>query len=266
MEAKGDWAMVVSRAKSRASRWLVALPVVLAAVSSGPAMAGTQQQKCPPQTIEQLRRVWQIAPDDEVLDSACKPWPDDERLLLTLTVFGFEEQSGGQRGATLALAIVEARSFRVVSRHREAIGEDASFEIRPNVFTLDTARYRLAPGVRGFGVVSAMVNRASCPDGGLDAGWRLYVAEGPAIRQITDTDLYLHTWRYTDSRECRSSILHETNVTLDVRSRPGGWADLVIKAHRSDRKSPMLIIVPYDGLQYPVGKASERIGEFNWQP
>lgn len=260
--------MVESRAKSRASRWLVALPVALAAaVSSGPVMAGTRQQKCSPQTIEQLRRVWQIAPDDDVVDSACKPWPDDERLLLTLTVFGFEEQSGGQRGATLGLAIVEARGFRVVSRHREEIGEDASFEIGPDVFTLDTARYRLAPGVRGFGVVSAMVNRANCPDGGLDGGWRLYVAEGPAIRQVTDTDLYLHTWRYTDSRMCRDgSILHETNVTLDVQSRPGDWANLVIKAYRSDRKSPMLISVPYDGRQYPVGKASERIGEFNWQP
>jgi hypothetical protein len=254
--------------KSSSSRWLAALGVaVIAAWAPGPVLAGTLQQTCSLQTIEKLRRVWQIAPNDEVRDSACKRWPDDGRLLLTLTVFGVEELSAGQRSATLGLAIVDSRNFRVVSRHRETIGEDATFEIGPDVFTLDTARYRLAPGIRGFGVVSAMVNRASCPDGGLDASWRLYAAEGPAIRPVTDIDLDLSTWRYASSGECRSGvILNETKVTLDVRSRAGTWADLVVRARRSDRKTPISIAVPYDGRQYPVSKASERISEFSWRP
>jgi hypothetical protein len=248
-------------------RALAALLLAAAtAAPSLPVMAGTHQQVCSPEALEQLRRVWHIEPDGEVLDSACKPWPGDERLLLTLTVFGLEEQAGGQRGATLGLAIVESRSFRVVARHSDVIGEDATFEIGPDVFTLDTARYRLAPQVRGFGVVSAMVNRASCPDGGLDASWRLHVAEGAEIRPVTDNDLNLHTWRYASGECSNGGILHETYVTLDILPRIGAWADLVIKADRSDRKQPLLITVPYDGRMYPIGKAIERIGNFNLHP
>jgi hypothetical protein len=260
--------MIESTVKLQVPRWLAVLLVSsAAAVSPGPAVAGTKQQVCSPQAIAQLHRIWQIAPDSEVSDAACKPWPGDERLLLTLVVFGVEDRPGGERVATLGLALVEARSFRVVSRHREAIGEDATFRIGPDVFTLDTARYLLAPGVRGFGVVSTMVNQASCPDGGLDASWRLFVAEGPRIRAVTDTELFLHTWRYADSRECRGgSILHDTTVTLDLRPRVGAWADLVIRAQRSDRKKPLVVTVPFDGQVYPVGKAGERVGAFSWGP
>jgi hypothetical protein len=46
--------------------------------------------------------------------------------------------------------------------HREAIGEDAVYALGQGVYGLDTARSRLAPGLRAFGLVARLVNQASC--------------------------------------------------------------------------------------------------------
>jgi hypothetical protein len=164
----------------------------------------------------------------------------------------------GMRSGWLALALVNAKTQRIVSRVREALEEHSMLRFDAGLVTLDTARYRLAPGVRAFGVALRLQNRSRCVDGGQDGMWRLFVPEGAAIRAVTnDGELHLHMWRYAEGSQCEGRGMTEARLTFDVKPRASTWADLVITARRSDRKRPLVVVVPYDGRGYRLAPPSD---------
>jgi hypothetical protein len=247
--------------------------------------------RCSDQDLEVLRRAWKIGPDVTVYDAVCKAWPDDARLRLTALVYdkgdgaamgpsvapglpkpltdpsGGSERSerGGPRSGWLALALVNAKTQRIVSRGREGLEEDAMLRFDEGLVTLDTARYRLAPGLRAFGVALRLENRARCVDGGIDGQWRLFVPEGAAIRAVTNEgELHLHMWRFAEGSQCDGRAVTEAGLTFDMKPHAGTWADLVITARRSDRKRPVVVVVPYDGRGYRLGRLIE--GGWPWYP
>ncbi len=216
--------------------------------------------RCSDQDVKKLRRAWNIEPAVKVYDAVCRAWPDDGRLrLMSLIYDKGDSESRGLRSGWLALALVDAKTSHIVSRYRERLEEDARLEFDAGLVTFDTARYRLAPGVRAFGVALRLLNRASCADGGNDGAWRLFVPEGAAIRAVTNDQVHLHTWRFADGSVCRGEVGTEVGLTFDTKPRAGTWADLVITARRSDRKRPPLVVeVPYDGRSYRLERWRER--------
>lgn len=70
--------------------------------------------------------------------------------------------------------------------------------------------------MRAFGLVTRTRLQASGPKGGFDDTAALFVAEGRAIRPLFNEDITLRFWHYTESRDCRSTIDREADVSLAV--------------------------------------------------
>jgi hypothetical protein len=94
---------------------------------------------------------------------------------------------------TLILAIVERN--RVLADYRGEISEDATLTLQPDSLRIDTAPYRLAKGVRAFGLDLSGWQSPNCGDGGTGPTRSLYIREGKHIRPVL-TDLFLSSWRY----------------------------------------------------------------------
>ena len=139
----------------------------------------------------------------------------------------------------------------------QALSEDAELAVGPNSLWLDTARYRLAPGVRAFGVVVTSAARgASCPDAGYEGLLTLVAPEGEHLRPVFTT--YLSTWTTVKGVSCSDGFeMEQANLTIGIGpQRSHGYADLIVTAQvRSDYDKPVSRTVSqtlhYDGSRYP---------------
>lgn len=129
-----------------------------------------------------------IAPSYEssgpFLAVACKPWPDDpaQTVIAMAYLDPGDTAVEGERHPHLLLAKADSRSGRLLERYDSDFEEDASVAVGSDSLWLDTARYRLSPTVRAFGVVFHSVARgASCPDAGFDNLLTLVVPAGEGV-------------------------------------------------------------------------------------
>ena len=137
-------------------------------------------------------------------------------------------------------------------------------ELDADSLWLDTARYRLAPGMRAFGVlVHSAVSGPSCPDAGFEDELTLLAPDGDKLRPVFDS--YLHLWHSLQEGQCPPARSESAELTLDIG--PGtshGYADLVVTAKveadrshagGSDNQSSFRTVrqtVHYDGRSYPL--------------
>jgi len=80
-----------------------------------------------------------------VVSSACKPWSYKKNTMLV--AFAYDE--GVKEEKTVLVAFLN-KSMKVTAHYQEKFGEGVGQRYGPSSFTLDTARYDLAPGVRAF--------------------------------------------------------------------------------------------------------------------
>ncbi|KAF1054121.1 MAG: hypothetical protein GAK43_01041 [Stenotrophomonas maltophilia] len=200
-----------------------------------------------------------------VVAAACKPWPDDDKRLAAAEPG--EQAAPGERNLHLLVALLDRTSGTLQQHQDSPIGEDAMVELDSSSLWLDTARYRLAPEVRAFGVVVSSVARgASCPDGwGYDA-LSLYAPDGQQLREVFTT--YLNQWFTLRGTSCVSNkpfSLERSQLSLALGSSSHhGFADLVIRARvqREDDGEPsgkprtVKTTVQYDGKRYPFDEFS----------
>jgi hypothetical protein len=197
--------------------------------------------------------------DGVVVASSCRKSPDDPRLTLAAVAW----DAHAEDGKSLVVAVID--SSAALALLDDEIGEDAATHVTDGALRVDTAPYRLAPGVRAFGVDVRPAD-GSCGEGGVGPSRTLYVREGKALRPVLQ-GLTMSEYRYVrgnkpgcvaDQREAEAAIVEDFKVTIGLGiPGNGGWRDLVLTAtsRRSDHKPgrrPLHVHLRYDGSAYPL--------------
>jgi hypothetical protein len=198
--------------------------------------------------------------------SVCKDWPAYPGLSITaLSQFesGYSASDSGPQGKyDLDLAVVSAgNSVPLATYHKSSAFESDAIEYKD--LQLDTARYKLTPELRAFGVLvtftgSSRVNPVS------EKMLSLYVKEGGKLRPVLDkllTSEYGGEWDGTCAGE-----LYQHTRTLEIgKTSSHGYADLIVKTvtftevgkgegeaceSKSTTSKPVLTTLRYDGKTY----------------
>ncbi|MBB4864621.1 hypothetical protein HNP46_003492 [Pseudomonas nitritireducens] len=255
-------------------KWTCA--TLLAIVGSAGAAERTAQP-CDAATLQTLagllgQQGWQ-APGPEtsgpVVAAACKPWPDDPKLEVVAVAYSSvgDQTESGERSLNLLVGQLDTGSGKLVTRNDDSIEEDAMVEIDSSSLWLDTARYRLAPDVRGFGLIIGSVARgASCPDAWSYDDFSLYAPQGEQLKPVFRT--YLRQWTTLEGVVCGGSdklVIERSQLTLAMgKDSHHGYTDLVVTAkvqreHEGDDVGAPRTVrrtVSYDGTRYPFEEFS----------
>lgn len=210
---------------------------------------------------------------------ACKPMPDDPQtsiLAMLLPSLSGElpaesavEEGTGEGEFDLEVLLVRTADGEVLSRLliENAYASDAW---RLSGITIDTARYRLARGVRAFGVrVSHSASSRVSPAGA--SVLSLFVRDGFELRRVLQ-DLAVETSRGEWDMNCEGEF-EERQRTIAVSPAGGkGLADLIVTTtttvtrnrmvrgecvERASRGKPSRAVMHHDGKTYPIPKALE---------
>lgn len=177
---------------------------ILIGLYSGIAGAETSTG-CPEKQVAALYKIidpW-IRPatqgDEPILSLACKTWTSQPGLTITSAIFEpdrpRDESSPGAGDGTKEWVTVvqEKSSSRVLAIHRGQIEVDAAVRIHSESLSIDTAAYRLAPGIMAFGIRKNIGYSPNCADGGLNTFLTLFVYDQGKLRPVLG-EPYLSSW------------------------------------------------------------------------
>jgi hypothetical protein len=255
-------------------KWTCA--ALLALTASGAGAVERAEQPCDDATLQTLAGLlgqhgWQTPAADAntpVVAAACKPWPDDPKLEVVAVAYSTagNNTESGERNLNLLVGQLDTQSGKLVTRSDDSIGEDAMVAIDSSSLWLDTARYRLAPEVRGFGLIIGSVARgASCPDAWSYDDFSLYAPQGGQLKEVFRT--YLRQWTTLEGQTCSNehTIIERSQLTLSMgQESHHGFADLIVSS-KVQRESagenigaPKTVrkTVSYDGTRYPFEEFS----------
>ena len=203
-------------------------------------------------------------PDDEhpgtLVAAACKPWPDDSNQ----TVVALAYDKSGERNLVdghsllMLLGKTDTQSGKLTAIYREDVEEDASWALESGALRIDTARYRLAPGVRAFGVITHSSARGpSCPDFNYNNLLTLVVQDGKTLRPVLK--VYLEQWMQITENTCSNSEESQSEsaqITLSMgKEISHGFADIILTAQVSGdegQQRTVKKVLRYDGKRYPL--------------
>lgn len=211
---------------------LLSLGLVLCGIAQAQAATGCDA------ALENALRTWAAEQPIEgaVMAADCKPWPPSGgTTMAAVMVFRDvdDEENARDRSGTGVLAMVDARTHRVIRGHRFPVGEDATTKADADSFVLDTANYALKPDLRALGL--RFRNAARIP-GAADA-WSnddltLFVAAGPELKPVFCRPMQAQRAEVGSmSPRHPGAIWQEARLTLAIGPRAAsGWHDLVITA------------------------------------
>lgn len=158
---------------------------------------------------------------------ACRVWPADASLTLIAVPFlGPPGPNGDSQEGDLDVLVVDSASLnsRAGLRLPGVMSSDA---IHVDSVGLDTARYRLSPSVRAFGVRSSRSN-SSQPNPFSETRLQLLVFNGSTLEAVTEQIVVSSSGGEWDTR-CAGEF-HETQRTLELGPAPAqGWASLTVR-------------------------------------
>ena len=197
------------------------------------------------------------APGATVVTSACKAMPDAPAT--TIAVVGFvrhhpEAKTDDADDQDVVVALV--RKGDIVAAHREPFIEDPV--TRLGTFSIDTAPYLLAPGVRAFGTVLDSGIFHHCVDALADRQLTLWVREGDTLRPVLGTNLTGSVLVGGEGMSCNGLdyFTDDAEITLGVeREAHHGFFDVSLTAHvkRDDGKQHLVRqVLQYDGKSYGI--------------
>lgn len=170
--------------------------------------------------------------EGDVVAAACKLWPYDGKTMLSAFAFRTKDEEV----KTLVVAMLDARSGRVVASYETGVGEDGLVQFGDESLGIDTAPYQLAPDTRAFGV---RFRSAAHGPSWADAGWEdeltLFVRTGDALRPVL-RGLAMSSWH--DADELRDEGRRDADRRIDraelslalARTSSHGFADLTVSA------------------------------------
>jgi hypothetical protein len=161
-----------------------------------------------------------------VVSSACKLWPYKQNAMLA--AFAYDE--GVPEEKTIVVAILD-KSMKVTAHYKEKVGEGVGQTYGPSSFTLDTARYDLASGVRAFGLrFSSADPGASAADSHSSDYLTLFVQEAKTLRPVFAEYMeYQNALSgligYPTGHEFIESGIRTISIS---KSSTNGYADLIV--------------------------------------
>jgi hypothetical protein len=189
------------------------------------------EQACGDAMVDALAKAAKVTAD--VVAQACKPLPDDPRTTIVVAAFGNADEEDGTKQQVVGL--VDTASSRVLAMGRDTIEEDAVTHVGESAYVIDTARYRLSPEVRAFGIVFHSDARGpSCPDAYASGELTLWVRDGKALRPVLGTNL--DGWVSVKGTACGAghgeAVSEDAHITVAVeKTATHGYADISLTAH-----------------------------------
>jgi len=235
-------------------------------------------EPCPSPVVAALAQVAGIAPakgEMPVIAQACKAWPHDPTVLLAALAYGKREDDR----RTLAVAMVDTATQRMISTYVVLLREDAGLHFLPYSLSIDTARYQLAPDLRAFGVRLAPSSNADCPDALSDDELTLFVPDGPALRPVLPRLAMSRSVAKTGcfgGGNAQQLVYDDAKLSVAVAlAASQGLADLVVTARIrqvAGYKAPNApvrqerVTLRYDGSAYRVapGRAPWWLTQSSW--
>lgn len=241
--------------------WLALLLLVLAAlpVSASARSTGTGHDPlaCSEDLLATVADALHLGDPDQL--STCRRDPTSPDQWIVALYFPAPASPGHDEGAyNLALVIWNTKKAMSVATLMQPNAVEFNDPIRGST-TIDTARYKLADGVRAFGVRNSL--STSC--GGCtysETKLALYVPSGRTLRPILSTHVYLSGDGF-NVNGC-SNALRQVKTTLEPASTvTNGWNDLTLTTTTSyidvdaDEKpcgapESKVVKVSYDGKSY----------------
>ena len=192
--------------------------------------------------------------------ATCKSAPADPATTLAALAY----PADATQTKTLVVAVVDARTARVVRRYQQEVTEDSAVMVGADSLSLDTAPYQLAPGVRAFGLrFNSDARGASCADGIWRDELTLFVPDGAELRPVLRGLAMSRSWARKGCFGNGGGTLEYDEATLSIALAPArskGYADLEVSARirRNGAGAAKVerVMLRYDGEQYRIsGKA-----------
>jgi hypothetical protein len=207
------------------------------------AHAAENTQACTVPTLAALAHVAHVdgtiaaAPEGVVIAQACKPMPGEAGTIIAVAAFGRELDGDafGTGTKQQVIALVDAASARVVAWNQSTVEDDALTHVGESSYRIDTAPYRLALGVRAFGVVFVSDARgASCPDASAEGELTLWLHDQRQLRPVLGTNI--DGWVSVEGTACGagSGAARSENAHITLAMEPTeshGFADISLTAH-----------------------------------
>lgn len=199
----------------------------------------------------------------------CKMWPEDPTRYI-VAIASFQDHPALASSANnetdfynLTVLLLKNTSDQVVARlvQKRAFSSDA---VRLTGIAIDSAPYKLAPGLRVFGV------RARFESGSSVSSWEheqlnLYLVQGAELRQIVGS-LLMAEKSYEKVDECQEALTDRSRHLIVAPHSTLGKADLILKEKVLIDKSSMQkeqcvskrnvvsksTTLRFDGQNYPV--------------
>lgn len=227
--------------------------------------AANARDDCPEQIIETLSRKWAIKPGSEILATSCKNWPADDTKLLVALSFAPAGLVRYSKDLPLHVALVQVPAGRALNHLEGTIREDASWNVRGSYFTWDTARYRLAKGVRAVALRENGFIESGAMDHGAEDRLTLYILSGRTFRPVLLVP-HMRFWRYTLTDKGARGEAITAKLTLSVqKTSSNGFADLLASAKEEKTgRTVFTHLLTYDGTSYPNEKLIDKIDGW-WQ-
>lgn len=218
---------------------------------------------CSP-AVEAALRAFKAQPaiGGDVVTRQCKPWPPSAGKVIA-AVMAFADPQADDSFGNLpgVLALVDARTHKILHGRRFTVYEDAATQAGPRSLVLDTADYTLAPGVRALGL--RFFNASSGP-GVVESRRRneltLLVPRNGELQPVFGLPMDVARAVEGCLGRCRDATWDEATLTLAVGAPgPAGWKDLVVTARiarDSSRETPSpqphveRSVYRYDGARY----------------
>lgn len=200
----------------------------------------------------------------------CKVWPAyDDQTIVATSIFKPDSVDANNDGGNvdLELSVIHSTGSKPLATYRktDAYYSDA---VAYDGLAIDTARYKLTPGDRAFGIRSSFGHHSSVsPYNKTELA--LYIKEGEILRPVLE-GLVISTSRGEWDGNCAGQG-EETQRTVDIgKTMHNGFADLVVSStvtetknfvvgekceSKSKKLKPSRVTLTYDGKQYVVPEA-----------
>ncbi|MCU0120413.1 hypothetical protein N8H74_19280 [Pseudomonas sp. B2M1-30] len=196
--------------------------------------------------------------------SVCKEWPAYEGL--TLSAYAHLNPAVADAFGTYDLdvsVLSEGHSAPIAAYHQAAAYTLEGVGLQE--LALDTARYKLAPDLRAFGV-RARLNNASRLNPVEENQLSLYVREGAKLRSVL-SKLLVYQYGGEWDGNCAGERFEITRTVEIAKTNSHAYADLIVKTQQTHTTSvgegdacedktivdkPVLTTLRYDGDSYAV--------------
>jgi hypothetical protein len=187
---------------------------------------------CTPDIEEALRSINpKVEIEGLAVSPHCKPWPPSAGKIVA-AVMAFEQGGERDRKWLGVLALLDARSRRILQSHRFQVDEDATSSVDDNSLRLDTAPYILAPRVRALGLrYSSGKVGASAATSKREDQLTLFVPDGRQLREVLSLPMRSYEAVKGCLGSCPDAVWDEATLTIAVGpAGPQGYNDLLVTA------------------------------------